>query len=663
MTVRRLRPRARRIVLDGGPSGGRLKLGQIVRAATVELDSGLDGEGPKWQHVATVGVFKGYGGGKAPFAFTEETFGAIVRNFRSHPLFVAGPDGVGANGIVQWDFHHASESPPGEVAVEGAPAQGWVMDLRVQRGTKGAELWALTEWLEPAKSYIKEKKYKWSSVAVALNAIDSVTAEEVGPVLTSIAITNSPFIEGMAELAADKAAAGAKGGKDGENVRLAYAAYSLDEARDCVRRELGLPITATTKDIAAQLQILVGLMAGGAELAAETGVDAEKVVSSLRTILGLPLLTSPDETLRQALSLFPEPAEKPPGDGEAVPGSTTASKPAAAAAVPNGETMDPAMLAALAKKLGVRETPEAVQCAVDGLVDIRSSLVGSLALDRNASDARVADAVKDIAKETGRRRKLTSAIALVVTLAAGASMKKGKLRLEALESESGDDELEEDVPKGDDGDPMKHPLIQKLRGLMEAGGVSDCDKAVAQIVKTLGDAAKLEELEPELEDLRKYSKARKAEEEAEAVAATLRNYYGDDETHKDAVVALYKSIGRKKFLEKYPALGEDADALRATVAAENTHPTRTAARTAPEGETPAAPAAPARVNATRRDAPPPGVVDIAMYPGANDSEKAINALKATVQGADKWDYDTLCATAFDARRTGKFINLSAPSGR
>ena len=43
-----------------------------------------------------------------------------------------------------------------------APAQAWIRKLE-NRGEAG--LWALVEWLEPAKSYIRAKKYKHVSPA------------------------------------------------------------------------------------------------------------------------------------------------------------------------------------------------------------------------------------------------------------------------------------------------------------------------------------------------------------------------------------------------------------------------------------------------------------------------------------------------------------------
>ena len=53
------------------------------------------------------------------------------------------------------DFEHASEQDPtlGTIPTDGAPAQGWIIDLQ-DRGAAG--LWGLVEWLEPARTYVRE---------------------------------------------------------------------------------------------------------------------------------------------------------------------------------------------------------------------------------------------------------------------------------------------------------------------------------------------------------------------------------------------------------------------------------------------------------------------------------------------------------------------------
>ncbi len=172
---------------------------QPRRGTPVALDSASASDAkPVWCMVAKEGEFRGYAGG--PFRFDDVVFTELVRNFRSHPSYKPG----GKSDVVPWDFHHASEHQDGAVGVIGAPAQGWVRELDVRRGAEGAELWALTRWLEPARSYIREGSYKWASVTVVFDARDPVSGKNVGALLTSIALTNQPFLEGMQALAAER---------------------------------------------------------------------------------------------------------------------------------------------------------------------------------------------------------------------------------------------------------------------------------------------------------------------------------------------------------------------------------------------------------------------------------------------------------------------------
>lgn len=180
--------------------------------AAMLLESSASNADRVWVQIAVEGEFKGYRGGELPFKFDRAVFDQIVANFRKSKSYKLGADGLGASDVIAWDFHHASEAPAnsGEIPTMGAPAQCWIQELDVRRGAGGkAELWAFTRWLEPAKTYIKAGQYKWASVAVVLNAVDAQTGAQLGPMLTSVAITNRPFIEGMQSLAAsrDRAAA------------------------------------------------------------------------------------------------------------------------------------------------------------------------------------------------------------------------------------------------------------------------------------------------------------------------------------------------------------------------------------------------------------------------------------------------------------------------
>lgn len=169
------------------------------------FDGDTDGQA-RWVHVAVEGTYLGYRGGAQPFAFTRQSFEQAVTNIHTHPAYRAGPAGEGVADVIPWDFNHASESNPteGELPTAGAPSQGWTRDLKIVDANGKAHLYALTRFLEPARSYVKAGQYKWSSVAATFNGIDPITGQSVGMVITSIALTNTPFIEGMEQLAASK---------------------------------------------------------------------------------------------------------------------------------------------------------------------------------------------------------------------------------------------------------------------------------------------------------------------------------------------------------------------------------------------------------------------------------------------------------------------------
>lgn len=176
----------------------------------VRLDADVSGdEAPKWIQVAYAGAWKGHMGG--PFEFTRETFESFVRNFRAHPSYKAGADGVGSAPVLAFDFGHASEMPAssGDIPTIGTPAQAWTLDLDIREGADGkVELWALTQYLEPARTYVREGKYKWTSVSAWFDATDPVSGEDIGPCLTSIAFTNNPFLQGMVPIAATRTTVG-----------------------------------------------------------------------------------------------------------------------------------------------------------------------------------------------------------------------------------------------------------------------------------------------------------------------------------------------------------------------------------------------------------------------------------------------------------------------
>ena len=134
--------------------------------------------------VARCGTYEGHSQGA--FAFDAATFDAIVRNFDATE-----------NKRVPIDYEHASEMPtaPG-VMQHGAPAVGWVVHLE-SRGDAG--LYAHVDWVDPeAVERIRLGQYAYCSPAVVFGAIDPESGAAIGPKLTSVALTNRPFLDNTA---------------------------------------------------------------------------------------------------------------------------------------------------------------------------------------------------------------------------------------------------------------------------------------------------------------------------------------------------------------------------------------------------------------------------------------------------------------------------------
>lgn len=143
--------------------------------------------GPVWNQIAKSGAFAGHPAG--PFELNVKVFDEIVINFKATK-----------NRAVPIDYEHASEmsATSGSIPTSGAPAQGWIRDLKIE----GGNLYALVEWLPRAREQIRSGGYKFISPAIRFESKDRVTGKPVGARLTSAGLTNEPFLDGMLPLAA-----------------------------------------------------------------------------------------------------------------------------------------------------------------------------------------------------------------------------------------------------------------------------------------------------------------------------------------------------------------------------------------------------------------------------------------------------------------------------
>jgi Mu-like prophage I protein len=259
-----------RHLADNG-TGGQLALFRGL----VELSDAANDTGPKWIQVAKVGSWAGHPAGQ--FQLTEKEFGEVVANFKAT-----------TNQRIPIDFEHASEADPnkGEIANKGAPAQGWILDLD---NRAAAGLWALVDWLPLARGYIQGGQYKYCSPAIRFNSKDRVTGNPIGARMTSLGLTNTPFLDGMQSIAAKDFEDGASVALDGNGM-----AYSANECFPSLRYALGCDDLASPDEMLDRLERIEELcdQAGGDGSAVIEGVDLSRYICELRAVMRVPLDTT-----------------------------------------------------------------------------------------------------------------------------------------------------------------------------------------------------------------------------------------------------------------------------------------------------------------------------------------------------------------------------------
>lgn len=129
-------------------------------------------------HIAKCGSFKGYRDGE--FQLTRKLFDQMISNFQGekNPLPVY--------------FGHSDTLP----LAEEPEAKGWILALE----RRGDDLWAKLEMTQEMESKIREGKFRFTSIFCRTQNVHRETGKEIGARLISLAITNSPFIDGLQAL-------------------------------------------------------------------------------------------------------------------------------------------------------------------------------------------------------------------------------------------------------------------------------------------------------------------------------------------------------------------------------------------------------------------------------------------------------------------------------
>ncbi len=158
--------------------------------------------------------------GSTTFGITRQDLQDIVRNFRERQ-----------NGEINVDYDHASEMP--EVAAGGpVPSAGRVVRLdppepatglgaresglgqpplnpllrkegSPKGGVVGESRFILWGWYEPterARQLVKSREYRYISPAIDWQAQNKLTGKPQGTTLTSVALTNRPFLEELPQI-------------------------------------------------------------------------------------------------------------------------------------------------------------------------------------------------------------------------------------------------------------------------------------------------------------------------------------------------------------------------------------------------------------------------------------------------------------------------------
>lgn len=81
-----------------------------------------------------------------------------------------------------------------------APAAGWIKEVFI----KDDELWGRVAWNKKAKEYIKNGEYKYLSPVFEFFAVDEKTGVTKGANLHSASLTNTPFLDELGEVVANK---------------------------------------------------------------------------------------------------------------------------------------------------------------------------------------------------------------------------------------------------------------------------------------------------------------------------------------------------------------------------------------------------------------------------------------------------------------------------
>lgn len=218
-------------------------------AAVPAVESGTE----SWIQLLKTGEFSDWRYGD--FAVTTKDLAAMVDNFAARSVAVPG------------DYDHSFSEG------QGSRAAGWTKELELR--SDGQELWGLIDWTDAAVGSITSGEYRFISPEFSFNAQDE-TGKAIGPCLVAWALTNRPFLEGMAEVSLSV-------GRDGrvlvQGAPVTMTTQGESTMDNVLRERLGLAPDVSDEEVIARVDKLVALTAPQPDTITLTKAEVEELRS------------------------------------------------------------------------------------------------------------------------------------------------------------------------------------------------------------------------------------------------------------------------------------------------------------------------------------------------------------------------------------------------
>lgn len=359
-----------------------------------------DTSNPKWIHVCTTGVYRGYRGGGATFVIDDQVLDKMIANLRAHPSYVAGVDKLPAGevgalvdagkvGVVPYDIDHGH-----------GPSQAWGLEMQrrpLASGT-GSGLWIYTYLLEPAYTWMVENRFKWTSIEWEEDATHPVSGAKIGPYVIRVALTNDPFVQGMTAI---------QQSRDGRALAQTWDPWcpprTPSELLGAVRKVFGLAEMATLEEVLGAVAKLRSWTGDG--LAAPPGVDVAHLVGELRLLLNLPTLTDPASIFAELDKLLGALAAEQEEEHEPM-----ATAPVAPPAAPQTQDRVPEIVQHFARRLSVDPSEPVVTIELERRLSSASdamAMISALSKALNVSDPKeLAAKITELAALDARMKEI-----------------------------------------------------------------------------------------------------------------------------------------------------------------------------------------------------------------------------------------------------------------